>query len=231
MGDSSRHRPRPQQPRQRDQVARRICARILALRRMPGDVPQGRRWRRCRLDTELPGRRCAGKSGLGRRALILRTESGGIPRTARWLGNCQRPLRFSRSKLRSGEQCRGASSVRGKHPDVPGIGSQTRYREGARMSCRKCCGAIERRSNRCTWQELPPRFASDWARRSRSTEQPRLEKALEFARRTLGNAAGLAAWMEGWAMPVEQAIHEALNASVRARSSEPETPLSLPVAN
>jgi predicted ATPase len=42
------------------------------------------------------------------------------------------------------------------------------------------------------------------------TEQPRLEKALEFARRTLGNAAGLAAWMEGWAMPVEVAIREGL---------------------
>jgi len=42
------------------------------------------------------------------------------------------------------------------------------------------------------------------------TEQPRLEKALEFARRALGNAAGLAAWMEGWAMPVEQAVQEAL---------------------
>jgi predicted ATPase len=43
------------------------------------------------------------------------------------------------------------------------------------------------------------------------TEQPRLEKALEFARRTLGNAAGLAAWMEGWAMPIEQAVREALD--------------------
>ncbi len=42
-------------------------------------------------------------------------------------------------------------------------------------------------------------------------EQRRLDKALEFARRTLGNAAGLTAWMEGWAMPVEQAIQEALN--------------------
>jgi hypothetical protein len=42
-------------------------------------------------------------------------------------------------------------------------------------------------------------------------EQPRLEKALEFARRMLGDAAGLAAWMEGWAMPVEQAVHEALD--------------------
>jgi predicted ATPase len=42
-------------------------------------------------------------------------------------------------------------------------------------------------------------------------EQRRLDKALEFARRTLGNAAGLAAWMEGWAMPVEQAIHEVLS--------------------
>jgi predicted ATPase len=40
--------------------------------------------------------------------------------------------------------------------------------------------------------------------------QPRLEKALEFARRTLGNAAGTA-WMEGWAMPIEQAVHQALD--------------------
>jgi predicted ATPase len=46
------------------------------------------------------------------------------------------------------------------------------------------------------------------------TEQPRLEKALEFARRTLGDAAGLTAWMEGWAMPIEQAIREALNEEV-----------------
>jgi tetratricopeptide (TPR) repeat protein len=46
------------------------------------------------------------------------------------------------------------------------------------------------------------------------TEQPRLEKALEFARRTLGNAAGLTAWMEGWAMPVERAVHEALDGDV-----------------
>jgi predicted ATPase len=42
-------------------------------------------------------------------------------------------------------------------------------------------------------------------------EQQKLEKVLEFARRTLGNAAGLTAWMEGWALPVEQAVQEALN--------------------
>ena len=42
-------------------------------------------------------------------------------------------------------------------------------------------------------------------------EQNILEKALDFARRTIGNAAGLTAWMEGWAMPVEQAVQEALN--------------------
>jgi predicted ATPase len=41
-------------------------------------------------------------------------------------------------------------------------------------------------------------------------EQPRLDKALEFARRALGNAAGLTAWMKGWEMPVELAIQEAL---------------------
>ena len=46
-------------------------------------------------------------------------------------------------------------------------------------------------------------------------EQPRFEKALEFARRTLGNAAGTA-WMEGWAMPVEQAVHEALNCDAKS---------------
>ncbi len=42
-------------------------------------------------------------------------------------------------------------------------------------------------------------------------EALRLEKALEFARRTLGNAAGTTAWMEGWSMPVEQAVQEALD--------------------
>ena len=42
-------------------------------------------------------------------------------------------------------------------------------------------------------------------------EQHKLEKVLEFARRTLGHDAGLVAWMEGWAMPMEQAIQEALN--------------------
>ena len=41
-------------------------------------------------------------------------------------------------------------------------------------------------------------------------EQRRLEKALEFARRSLGSAGGLTAWMEGWAMPVEQALREVL---------------------
>jgi predicted ATPase len=43
------------------------------------------------------------------------------------------------------------------------------------------------------------------------TEQARLESALEFARRTLGSSAGLTAWMEGWAMPIEQAVAEALS--------------------
>ena len=41
-------------------------------------------------------------------------------------------------------------------------------------------------------------------------EQSRLEKALESARQALSSAAGLTAWMEGWAMPVEQAVKEAL---------------------
>ena len=52
------------------------------------------------------------------------------------------------------------------------------------------------------------------------TEQAKLEKALEFARRTLGDAAGLTAWMEGWGMPVEQAVHEALDGDRRTAPSE-----------
>jgi len=43
------------------------------------------------------------------------------------------------------------------------------------------------------------------------SDQATLEKALEFARRTLGSPASLTAWMEGWAMPWEQAIQEASN--------------------
>ncbi len=41
-------------------------------------------------------------------------------------------------------------------------------------------------------------------------EQSRLENALEGARQSISNAAGLTAWMEGWAMPVERAVQEAL---------------------
>ncbi len=41
-------------------------------------------------------------------------------------------------------------------------------------------------------------------------EKPRLEKALDFARRTLGTAAGLTAWMEGWETPVAEVVAEAL---------------------
>jgi predicted ATPase len=42
-------------------------------------------------------------------------------------------------------------------------------------------------------------------------EQHKLEKVLEFARRTVGNDVGMTAWMGGWAMPVQQAIQEALS--------------------
>ena len=50
-------------------------------------------------------------------------------------------------------------------------------------------------------------------------EQRRLDKALEFARRALGDAAGLTAWMEGWAMPLEQAIQQALAYNVEPVAS------------
>ncbi len=44
-----------------------------------------------------------------------------------------------------------------------------------------------------------------------TAERSRLQNALEFARRTVDSATSMTAWMEGWEMPLEQAIHEALN--------------------
>ena len=44
-------------------------------------------------------------------------------------------------------------------------------------------------------------------------EQIKLDKALEFARRTLGSVAGTEAWLAGWAMPIDQAVVEALNSN------------------
>jgi predicted ATPase/Tfp pilus assembly protein PilF len=54
-------------------------------------------------------------------------------------------------------------------------------------------------------------------------EQPRLEQALGAARSMLSNAESLKAWMDGWGMPIEQAIQEALSCEagpgVRTRKS------------
>jgi predicted ATPase/serine/threonine protein kinase len=51
-------------------------------------------------------------------------------------------------------------------------------------------------------------------------EQAKYEKALEAARQKLGSAASLAPWMEGWAMPLDQAIEEALNSQARSSNSQ-----------
>ncbi len=54
-------------------------------------------------------------------------------------------------------------------------------------------------------------------------EQLRFERALEFARRTISDAAGMKAWMEGWAMPVELAIQEAFNSDSKQNLSLPDS--------
>jgi hypothetical protein len=41
-------------------------------------------------------------------------------------------------------------------------------------------------------------------------EQAKLEAALDPARRALTNQAGTAAWLEGWATPIEKAVDEVL---------------------
>lgn len=47
-----------------------------------------------------------------------------------------------------------------------------------------------------------------------SSEQGKLEKSLEPARLALTNAAASAAWLEGWTMPVEKAVQDALASEV-----------------
>lgn len=51
-----------------------------------------------------------------------------------------------------------------------------------------------------------------------SAEQAKLEASLEPARQAVTNAAGSAAWLEGWAMPVDKAIAEVLMAESAASS-------------
>ena len=41
-------------------------------------------------------------------------------------------------------------------------------------------------------------------------EQAKLEASLHPARQALTNTAGVAAWLEGWALPVEKAVEEVL---------------------
>jgi predicted ATPase len=58
-------------------------------------------------------------------------------------------------------------------------------------------------------------------------EQSRLEQSLTVARRMVSSGAGQAAWMEGWATPMEQAVEEALNP--RAGEADPAgTPANSP---
>jgi tetratricopeptide (TPR) repeat protein len=53
-----------------------------------------------------------------------------------------------------------------------------------------------------------------------SAEQAKLEEAIEPARRALSTTASQTAWLEGWAMPLDTAIREALKA-VSAAGQEP----------
>jgi len=47
-----------------------------------------------------------------------------------------------------------------------------------------------------------------------TAEQVKLKASLDSARQTLSNAAGGRAWLEGWGLPVEEAIEEALKPDV-----------------
>ena len=162
---------------------------------MPGNVPESRRRRRRCLDAELSGRRRPGKSGSRRRALILRAESRGVSPTEGYVGNCQHAFRFSKSELRSGQQCRGSPSSRRESQAVSGTGSPARHRAGTRVSGRECRRAIQRRAIAAPGRCARPHFANDWARRLRPPSNSSL-------RRRWNLRAGLSAmrrvWRSGW---------------------------------
>ncbi len=50
-------------------------------------------------------------------------------------------------------------------------------------------------------------------------EQAKLEASLQMARQALTNPAGVAAWLEGWAMPVEKVVEEVLTPEAASPSS------------
>jgi hypothetical protein len=49
-------------------------------------------------------------------------------------------------------------------------------------------------------------------------EQARLEASLQPARQALTETAGAAAWLEGWALPIEKAVDEVLSPEVASPS-------------
>ncbi len=49
-------------------------------------------------------------------------------------------------------------------------------------------------------------------------EQVKLEASLSMARRAVSNPAGVAAWLEGWSMPVERVVEEVLSPETTSRS-------------
>jgi predicted ATPase len=51
------------------------------------------------------------------------------------------------------------------------------------------------------------------------TEKTKLESSLEMARRSVADSVGVASWLEGWALPVEEAVEEALMAESAPSSS------------
>ena len=79
------------------------------------------------------------------------------------------------------------------------------------LECFACSAAAQSESRRCL------RLAGAAAALRQAigspltpAEQARLEASLRPARQALSNTAGVAAWLEGWALPVEQAVEEAL---------------------
>ncbi len=79
------------------------------------------------------------------------------------------------------------------------------------LECFACSAAAQRQAERALWlagaaAALRQTLGAPLSR----AEQAKLERILEPARHALTSSAGAAAWMEGWAMPVEIAIESAL---------------------
>jgi predicted ATPase len=117
---------------------------------------------------------------------------------------------------------RDCSAAHSLHQESLGIFQELEHKRGiARLlECFACLAVVQQHPERSL------RLAGSAAALRQNigapltpAEQARLERTLAPARQALPNTASAAAWLEGWAMPVEKAVQEALTPEAASSAS------------